>query len=220
MSVRPAKTQISLGIRPVWSESSLCAQWVAKDPSFLHADSEDSDQTGRMPRLIWVFAGRTAILLVLSCGGSNLGAFLSHLSISNASPRAQRHFYCDVCLNLSVRLHCITDIATCTMRHGTWYEPHHASWQNQQNDLCAQRRLTSAWPSTKSDQSHRSKDSQWPTAFSCGQRKLYSDWADARADLRWAHMGFCWFCRAAANWLHASYRHKKHPMREVSPYGR
>ena len=41
MSVRPAKTQISLGIRPVWSESSLCAQWVAKDPRFLHADSED-----------------------------------------------------------------------------------------------------------------------------------------------------------------------------------
>ena len=59
MAVRPAKTQISLGIRPVWSESSLCAQWVAKDPSFLHADSEDSNQTGRMPRLIWVFAGRT-----------------------------------------------------------------------------------------------------------------------------------------------------------------
>ena len=48
-----------LSIRPVWSESSLCAQWVAKDPSFLHADSEDSDQTGQMPRLIWVFAGRT-----------------------------------------------------------------------------------------------------------------------------------------------------------------
>ena len=51
--------QISLGIRPVWSESSLWAQWVAKDPSFLHADSEDSDQTGRMPRLTWVFAVRT-----------------------------------------------------------------------------------------------------------------------------------------------------------------
>ena len=59
MSVRPAKTQISLGIRPVWSESSLCAQWVAKDPRFLHADSEDSDQTGR-----------TLTLLVLSCRGS------------------------------------------------------------------------------------------------------------------------------------------------------
>ena len=71
MSVRPAKTQISLGICPVRSESSLCAQWVGKDPSFLHADSEDSDQTGRMPRLIWVFAGRTLTLLVLSCCGSN-----------------------------------------------------------------------------------------------------------------------------------------------------
>ena len=57
--VCPPKTQNSLGIRPVWSESLLCAQWVAKDPNFLHADSENSDQIGRMPRLIWVFAGRT-----------------------------------------------------------------------------------------------------------------------------------------------------------------
>ena len=52
MTVRPAKTQMSLDIRPVFSESSLCAHFVAKKPSFLHADSEDSDQTWRMPRLI------------------------------------------------------------------------------------------------------------------------------------------------------------------------
>ena len=32
----PAKTQISLGIPSVWSESSLCTQCIAKDPSFLH----------------------------------------------------------------------------------------------------------------------------------------------------------------------------------------
>ena len=52
MTVRPAKTQISLGIRPVWSESSLCAQWVANDPSFLHADSEDwSDWTDAQANL-------------------------------------------------------------------------------------------------------------------------------------------------------------------------
>ena len=70
VSVCPAKPKISLGIRPVWSESSLCTQWVAKDPSFLHTDSEDSDQTGRMPRLIWVFAGCTLTLLVLSWDGS------------------------------------------------------------------------------------------------------------------------------------------------------
>ena len=68
MTVRPVKTQIRLGI-PVWSESSLFAQWVAKDSSFLHADSENSEQTGRMPRLNWVLAGRTAILFVFSCRG-------------------------------------------------------------------------------------------------------------------------------------------------------
>ena len=68
--LRPAKNQISLCIRPVWSQSSMCDQRVAKDLSFLHADSNVSDQTGRMSRLIWVFAGHTLILLVLSCRGS------------------------------------------------------------------------------------------------------------------------------------------------------
>ena len=70
MCVRPLKTRISLGIRPVWSASSLSAwrnhgslttQWV---------HSKDSDQTWRMPRLIWVFARRKLIVLVLSCRGS------------------------------------------------------------------------------------------------------------------------------------------------------
>ena len=54
----------SCGQRRLWSD------WA--DPSFLHADSEDFDQTKRMPRLIWVFAGRTVTLLVLSCRGSML----------------------------------------------------------------------------------------------------------------------------------------------------
>ena len=43
--------------------SAWVTQWVAKDPSLLHADSEDSDQTGRRPRLIWVFAGSTVIFI-------------------------------------------------------------------------------------------------------------------------------------------------------------
>ena len=56
--VRPAKTQISLGTRPVWSESSL-STWRKLGSLATHwAHSEGSDQTGRMPRLIWVFAGR------------------------------------------------------------------------------------------------------------------------------------------------------------------
>ena len=40
ISVPPVQSRINLGIRPVWSESSLCTQWVAKDPRFLHADSD------------------------------------------------------------------------------------------------------------------------------------------------------------------------------------
>ena len=71
VAVRPAKTQISEGIRPVWSENSLSA-WRKLGSIATHwAHSEDSDQTGRMSRLIWVFAGRTVTLLVLSRGGSN-----------------------------------------------------------------------------------------------------------------------------------------------------
>ena len=75
MSVRTEKTQISLGICPVWSGSSLSA-WRKLGSLATHwVHSEDSDQTGRMPRLIWVFAGRTLTLLVLSCRGSRLFDF-------------------------------------------------------------------------------------------------------------------------------------------------
>ena len=64
-------------IHPVWSESSLCTQLVAEDPSFLHADSEDSDQTGRMPRMIWVFAGRTDHFLIFKV---TLALWMSNLT--------------------------------------------------------------------------------------------------------------------------------------------
>ena len=47
MTQNLAKTRISLGIHPVWSWSSLCTLWVAKNPRFLHADSEDSGQTAQ-----------------------------------------------------------------------------------------------------------------------------------------------------------------------------
>ena len=42
-------------LRSDWPESSQCALLVAEDPMFLHADTDDSDQTG----LTWVFVGRT-----------------------------------------------------------------------------------------------------------------------------------------------------------------
>ena len=59
MSVRPAKTQSSLGIRPVWSESSLSVWRNLRSLATYWAHSKDSDQTGRH-----------MILLVLTCCGS------------------------------------------------------------------------------------------------------------------------------------------------------
>ena len=57
--VRPTKTQINQGIHPVWSES-LLSVWRHLGSLATHwAHSKDSDQTGQMPRLIWVFAERT-----------------------------------------------------------------------------------------------------------------------------------------------------------------
>ena len=85
-SVRSAKTQISLGVRPGWSESSLSAQLVAKGPSFLHADSECSDQTGWMPRLIWAFAWHTCHFV---------GFVIRRLiSYQNLSESLAQHGYC------------------------------------------------------------------------------------------------------------------------------
>ena len=70
MTVCSAKTQVSLGMHPGWSESSLCAQWVAKDRRFLQADSEDwSDWADAQADLSLRWA-HTVTLLVLSCRGS------------------------------------------------------------------------------------------------------------------------------------------------------
>ena len=61
--VHPVETQISLGIRPVWSESSLSA-WRNIGSSATHwAPCQDSDQTGQMPRLFWVFAERNNLFV-------------------------------------------------------------------------------------------------------------------------------------------------------------
>ena len=71
-----------------------------------------------------------------------------------------------------------------------------ASWQNQQNGMCAQRRLRSAWASVAVRMMKH-----WTLNYILSaQWKLWSVWADAQADLslRWAHMSFCWFCHEVA----------------------
>ena len=68
-----------------------------------------------------------------------------------------------------------------------------ASWQNQQNAMCAQRRLTSLIRVFTV-----CMKKAWVLSFPLStQRRLWSDWADAQSDLslRWVHGPFCWFCQ-------------------------
>ena len=63
ITVRPAKAQIDQSLR--------CAvNGLLRTQAFFMRTAK----TGWMPRLICVFAGRTATLLVLSCRGSNMAA--------------------------------------------------------------------------------------------------------------------------------------------------
>ena len=79
-------------LRSAWasaqSEQSSLSAWRNLGSLATHwAHSEDSDQTRQMPRLIWVFAGRTLILLVLTCRGSysktTLFKFLDNIKLPN-----------------------------------------------------------------------------------------------------------------------------------------
>ena len=87
-SLRLAKTQISLGISPVWLESSLSAWRHIGSLATHSALSEDSDQTG----LIWVFDGCTChfVGFVMRRLISDLGFyFASLLSSSSIFTRKQ-----------------------------------------------------------------------------------------------------------------------------------
>ena len=134
-------------VRPVWSESSLCTKWVAEDPMIHHADSEDSDKTGWMPRLIRVFAGNTLILLVLTCRGS----FTIKLSLGK--------------LNFWAR-----------------------AGQYQQNDLCIQGRLRSAWTSAQSIHWVVSPVWSW-SLLSFGSKTDQTCWIPGLIWVLWAQLG-------------------------------
>ena len=69
--VRQINTPTSLGIHTIWSSSSLSAWRSIGSLVTYRAQNEDSDQTGRTSRLIWVFAGRSGQLFVFSCCSSN-----------------------------------------------------------------------------------------------------------------------------------------------------
>ena len=117
--MRPAKTQISLSICLVWSESLLSA-WGKLGSFATHwVLSENSDQTGWMPRLIWVFPGLTGILLVLSWGGSNVEFILNkdkylnqRFKFKNYLDRVKQIWYLSpmkaVKVQVSLRIHAVS----------------------------------------------------------------------------------------------------------------
>ena len=66
------------------------------------------------------------------------------------------------------------------------------AWQNQQYNLCTQRRLRSACALAVHSMG---KD----PSFFHADAEDWSDWADAHADLslHWVHRSFCWLCHAS-----------------------
>ena len=84
-----AEGRLRSALASAQSDQSLLSTWRSTGSLATHwAHSKGSDQTGRMPRLIWVFAGRTVILLVLSWGGS---CILSTLDINTLQCRKRAH---------------------------------------------------------------------------------------------------------------------------------
>ena len=188
--------------------SSLCAQCGAKDPSFLHASSEDFDQTGRMPRLIWVFTGRTHTLFVLSCRSSCVDWYLS---VPREPGRAAKQD-----LKMSRDMTKQTKLLCAQWRlRLAW-----ASAQSDQSLLPAWRNLVNTYE-PRHDKTNKVTVRPSKTQISLGnrpvfavrmkkvwvltyplsaQRRLWSDWADAQADLslRWAHTHFVGF---VMSWL-------------------
>ena len=70
-----AKTQISLGICPVWTESSLSTQWVAKTQAFFMRTTKTLVRLGGCPNWSESSPDAPAIFLVLSCRGSFVISF-------------------------------------------------------------------------------------------------------------------------------------------------
>ena len=194
-----------------WSESSLCAFWTAKDANFLHADNEDSDQTARMRRLIWVFVGRTFQISLRISTDQNLHCAHFDSQDCKFSSCGQWRLWSDCAdaqADLSLRWAHISDQPA----HFHWSESSLcAFWtakdanflhaDNEDSDQTARmRRLIwvfvgrtfqiSLRISTDQNLHCAHFDSQDCKFSSCGQWRLWSDCADAQADLslRWAHL--------------------------------
>ena len=154
--VLPLKTLISLGVRPVWSESLLSA-W--RKFGFLVAQQR-----------LWSAWIRPGWLVFTGCTGH----FVSFVFAECTS-----HFIGFVMGQLILKIENVT-------MEQIWA----TSWQNQQNGMCAQRRLSSAWVSVQSDQSSLSA---WRKLGS-----LATHWVHQSSLSAWRKLG-----SLATHWVHS-----------------
>ena len=174
MSLRQAKTQIT-----VWSESSLCAQWVAEDPSFLHADSER----------LWPDSADAQADLSLRWAHTHFVGFVMSRLIFSVKPDHVNLLSCKwLLITFGSRiLHLIVLLISGEISElsGKWTRAR----QNQPNDLCAQRRrrirvaIRPVWS--------KSSLSAWRrfgvSATNKAHHKDWSDWAGSAASLGAGH---------------------------------
>ena len=152
--MRPAKTQISLGIP---SESSLSA-WRKLGSLATHwAHSEDSDQTGRMPRLIWVFAGRACHFV---------GFVMRRLIYSSTT--SFEHSGAKVGIKTSGTLRTSSGMYS-LINHQTSHE----YFEFMEDILAIEKAM---------HRNDMSRDMTKPTKWLCAQRRLRSDWASAQSN--------------------------------------
>ena len=188
-------------LRQAWasvqSDQSLCC-------ALLHAHMEDSDQTGWMPRLIWGFAGRTCHLV-------------GFMELEKASDKVP-HLWPYPMSHISGPIQWATSLALSNEPHLWPYPMSHISGPIQWGTTncydtvaplllglphnktpCAPTKtqislgIQPVW--SVSVFAVRMKKA-WVLSYPLsGQRRLWSDWADAQADLRlrWAHSHFVCF---------------------------
>ena len=138
--VHQAKIQISLGISPIWSETSLSA-WRKPGSLATHwVHSEDSDQTGRMLRLIRVFAVGTCHFVGFVMRRLRWQIPLKAIFFLNLKGASFHTPTCNHCPD-------INEIPF------TWSWNHHLSQLNHMNTKVAfnQKKQLTAWLSTKSN---------------------------------------------------------------------
>ena len=168
--------------------TALSNKWAASRQNQLNdcVSSENLDQPGHLPSLIRVVAVRMKKAWVLSYPVSAQRRLRSAWAWAQAA-LSLRWAHMPFCLFCHEAAHMHFNIVV-------WWI---GAQQNQQNDLCSQRRFRSAWAYAQSGQS--SPCILWVVKnlnILQMDSEEFSVWADL--SLPWIHKSFCWFRPAPA----------------------